>query len=84
MGSEVIIVDSSEDIMSDSSFDGTESTGIVVGRFSCPEVSLNNVFEPSVGVRSTCWIFEPFYWEAFEREGEEFGLVNELDGQEVG
>ncbi len=69
--------------MSDSSFDGTKATGIVVGRFSGTEVSLNNVFEPSVGVRSTCWIFEPFNGEAFEREWEEFGLVNELDDQKV-
>lgn len=84
MGTEVIVVDCSEYVMSDSAFDSAEPPGIVVSRFCGTEVSLNNVFEPSVGVRSTCGIFKAFDGEAFEREGKDFRLVNELDGEEVG
>jgi hypothetical protein len=30
------------------------------------------------------WLFKAFDGEAFEREGKDFRLVNELDGEEVG
>ncbi len=53
MGTEVIVVDCSEDIVSDSTLDSAETPCIVVGWFCSSEVAFNNVFEPSVGVRGT-------------------------------